>query len=52
MKTDLSILPLLALAAFATGGGIRMLDPLLPMLASDFGVTVAGAAPFTKAKAS
>ncbi|MCA3427388.1 MAG: MFS transporter [Roseomonas sp.] len=45
MKTDLSILPLLALAAFATGGGIRMLDPLLPSLASDFGVTVAGAAP-------
>ncbi len=45
MKPDLSILPLLALAAFATGGGIRMLDPLLPLLAADFGVSVAGAAP-------
>ncbi|WP_135467158.1 MFS transporter [Crenalkalicoccus roseus] len=32
---------LFALAGFATGSGMRMLDPLLPLLAADLGVTVA-----------
>ncbi len=31
---------LFALAGFTTGSGMRVLDPLLPMLAADFGVTV------------
>jgi len=31
---------LFALAGFTTGSGMRMLDPLLPLLAADFGVTV------------
>jgi MFS transporter, DHA1 family, inner membrane transport protein len=34
---------LLALAGFATGAGMRILDPLLPLLAADFGVTVGAA---------
>jgi predicted MFS family arabinose efflux permease len=37
-------LPLLALAAFATGCGMRLLDPLLPTVAADLRVTVAEAA--------
>lgn len=41
---DLSILPLLALAGFASGAGMRVLDPLLPFIAADFGVSVAAAA--------
>ncbi len=32
---------LFALAGFATGSGMRLLDPLLPLLARDFGVSVA-----------
>ncbi|MBC9208162.1 MFS transporter [Roseomonas aerophila] len=40
-KPPLAILPLLAAAAFASGCGARMLDPLLPLLARDFHVTVA-----------
>jgi predicted MFS family arabinose efflux permease len=39
-----TVLPLLSLAAFATGCGMRMLDPLLPTLAADLRVTVAEAA--------
>jgi predicted MFS family arabinose efflux permease len=34
---------LLALAGFATGSGIRLLDPLLPLVADSLHVTVAGA---------
>jgi predicted MFS family arabinose efflux permease len=34
---------LFALAGFTTGAGMRMLDPLLPLIAADFGVTVAEA---------
>jgi predicted MFS family arabinose efflux permease len=34
---------LFALAGFATGSGMRLLDPLLPLLARDFGVSVAAA---------
>ncbi|EHL98220.1 transporter, major facilitator family protein, partial [Acetobacteraceae bacterium AT-5844] len=40
-RPPLAILPLLAAAAFASGCGARMLDPLLPLLAHDFHVTVA-----------
>jgi predicted MFS family arabinose efflux permease len=40
----LPVLPLLALAAFATGCGMRMLDPLLPTVAADLRVSVAEAA--------
>ncbi|MBV1797482.1 MFS transporter [Siccirubricoccus sp. G192] len=36
-------IPLFALAGYTTGSGMRMLDPLLPLLAADLGVTVAGA---------
>ena len=43
--TDLSLLPLLAAAGFAAGGGMRLMDPLLPLLAADFGVSVAAVAP-------
>jgi predicted MFS family arabinose efflux permease len=39
------LLPLLALAGFAAGGGMRLMDPLLPLLAADFGVGVAAIAP-------
>ncbi len=35
---------LLALGGFATGCGMRMLDPLLPMIAVGFGTTVSAAA--------
>ncbi len=35
---------LVALAGFASGSGMRILDPLLPMVAADFGVTVSQAA--------
>lgn len=45
MRADLSLLPLLALAGFAAGGGMRLMDPLLPLLAADFGVGVAAVAP-------
>lgn len=45
MRPDLTLLPLLALAGFASGGGIRLMDPLLPLLAADFGVGVAALAP-------
>lgn len=45
MRPDLSLLPLLALAGFAAGGGMRLMDPLLPLLATDFGVGVAAIAP-------
>lgn len=34
---------LFALAGFTTGAGMRMLDPLLPLIAADFGVQVAQA---------
>jgi predicted MFS family arabinose efflux permease len=34
---------LFALAGFTTGAGMRMLDPLLPLIASEFGVRVAEA---------
>lgn len=40
---DLSILPWLSAAAFAAGCGMRLLDPLLPMVAGDFGTTVGAA---------
>ncbi|MFZ6763240.1 MULTISPECIES: MFS transporter [Acetobacterales] len=40
-RPPLTILPLLAAAGFATGAGMRMLDPVLPMVARDLGVTVA-----------
>jgi predicted MFS family arabinose efflux permease len=40
-KPPLAILPLLAAAAFATGCGMRLLDPLLPLIAHDLRVTVA-----------
>ena len=43
-RTPLSILPLLAAAAFASGCGMRVLDPLLPLVAADLGVTVAATA--------
>jgi len=36
---------LMALAAFTIGCGMRMLDPLLPMLAREFGVGLGGVAP-------
>ena len=45
MRVDLTLLPLLALAGFASSGGMRLLDPLLPLLATDFGVGVAALAP-------
>src|SRR3954467_15438213 len=32
---------LFALAGFTTGAGMRMLDPLLPLLADDLGITAA-----------
>ena len=35
---------LFALAGFATGSGMRMLDPLLPLLAREFGVPVSAVA--------
>ncbi|ONG50027.1 hypothetical protein BKE38_19765 [Pseudoroseomonas deserti] len=35
------ILPLLAAAAFATGCGMRLLDPVLPLIAAELRVTVA-----------
>ncbi len=35
---------LMAFASYTTGSGMRLLDPLLPMVAGEFGVTVAGAA--------
>ena len=34
---------MLAAAGFASGAGIRLLDPLLPLVAADFGITVAAA---------
>lgn len=45
MRADLTLLPLLALAGFASSAGMRLLDPLLPSLAADFGVVVAALAP-------
>jgi len=33
-------IPLLALAGYATGSGMRLLDPLLPMIAADFGIAL------------
>jgi len=45
VRADLTLLPLLALAGFAAGGGMRLMDPLLPLLAADFGVGVAAVAP-------
>lgn len=45
MRPDLALLPLLSLAGFAAGGGMRLMDPLLPLLAADFGVGVAAIAP-------
>ena len=39
-----SLLPLLAAGAFAGGSGVRLLDPLLPAVAGDFGVSVGAAA--------
>ena len=43
-RPDLSFLPLLALAGFASGAGMRVLDPLLPLIAADFRVSVSSAA--------
>ena len=40
---------LFALAGFTTGSGMRMLDPLLPMLAADLGFTVAATTPVVAA---
>ncbi|PHK94855.1 MFS transporter [Pseudoroseomonas rhizosphaerae] len=40
-RPPLAILPLLAAAAFATGCGMRLLDPLLPLVARDLHSTVA-----------
>jgi len=40
----LRLLPLLTLGAFASGCAMRMLDPILPLMAADFGVPVAGMA--------
>lgn len=40
-QPPLAILPLLAAAGFVTGCGMRLLDPLLPLIAHDMGVTVA-----------
>ena len=40
----LRLLPLLTLGAFAAGCAMRMLDPILPLMAADFGVPVAGLA--------
>lgn len=40
----LRLLPLLTLGAFAAGCAMRMLDPILPLLARHFGVEVAGLA--------
>ena len=34
---------LLAAAGFASGAGIRLLDPLLPLVAAELGITVAAA---------
>lgn len=45
LRPDLALLPLLAAAGFAAGGGMRLMDPLLPLLAADFGVGVAAVAP-------
>lgn len=45
LRPDLALLPLLAAAGFAAGGGMRLMDPLLPLLAADFGVGVAALAP-------
>ena len=45
LRPDLTLLPLLAAAGFAAGGGMRLMDPLLPLLAADFGVSVAAVAP-------
>lgn len=36
-------IPLFALAGFTTGSGMRMLDPLLPLIAAGLGVTVSQA---------
>lgn len=36
-------LGLMAFAGYTTGSGMRLLDPLLPMVAADFGVPVSGA---------
>lgn len=38
-------LPLLIAATFAAGCGMRIFDPILPLVAADFGVTVAQMAP-------
>jgi MFS family permease len=38
-------LPLLIAASFAAGCGMRIFDPILPIVAADFGVTVAQMAP-------
>lgn len=40
----LRLLPLLTLGAFAAGCAMRMLDPILPLMAGGFGVPVAGMA--------
>jgi predicted MFS family arabinose efflux permease len=40
----LRLLPLLTLGAFAAGCAMRMLDPILPLMAAGFGVPVAGLA--------
>jgi predicted MFS family arabinose efflux permease len=37
------LLPLLAAGAFVGGSGVRLLDPLLPAVAGEFGVTVGAA---------
>ena len=43
-RDPLRLLPLLTLGAFAAGCAMRMLDPILPLMAADFGVPVAGLA--------
>lgn len=42
-RGDALPIALLALAGFTTGSGMRVLDPLLPLLARDFGVGVGAA---------
>jgi len=39
---------LLAPAGFAVGAGMRILDPLLPMMAREFGVGLGAAAPLIR----
>lgn len=46
---SLALIPTLIAALFVTGWGMRLLDPILPVLARDFGVAVGDAAPLVSA---